>query len=90
MLDEIIQRTNEIVSVLERPERTGWSNSLRDSLEMLTENPHSTDALDFIHSACTSAKGLQDVWVQEISQDEWFALLTSLRDAVDQHRASKA
>lgn len=88
MIEKINSLVVDVIKVLEKPKRTGWSNSLRDSLDMLKDNPKDEDALDYLYSACTSPRGLQDVWVQDVSQDEWYALLSSLQDAVDEYRAA--
>lgn len=85
-VNDVIDRTNEIIRLLERPTQTTWSSALRDSVDMLTANPQSKDALEFLYDACTKAKGLADVWVEGLTQDDWTKALYDLKHAIEAHR----
>jgi hypothetical protein len=87
-VSNVIARTHEIVLLLERPKPTAWSNALRDNLDLLQVDPHSSDALSFLYDACTKAKGLADVWIEGHSQDSWARILNDLKQAIDDHRES--
>jgi len=87
---DIIERTNEIIRFLERPTRTAWSNALRDSIDILKIDPQSKDALEFLYDACTKAKGLADVWVAGLTEDNWTKALNELKYAIESHRKTGA
>jgi hypothetical protein len=85
---DVIERTNDIIRFLERPTRTAWSNALRDSIDMLKIDPQSKDALQFLYDACTKAKGLTDIWVDGLTEDDWLHALNELKYAIKSHRES--
>lgn len=82
--EKIIEYTNKIINELEKKSSTGFANALKDSIQMLKDKDDIEDALDFLLSSATSAKGLQDVYVDGLNVGDWNQLIFDLKHAVEE------
>lgn len=81
--DKVIECTNKIIHELEKNSSRGFASALKDSVQMLKNDEDVEDALDFLLSSATSAKGLQDVYVDGIDAGDWNQLIFDLKHAIE-------
>ncbi|WP_145450085.1 hypothetical protein [Gimesia panareensis] len=86
-INQVIDQTDKIIQLLEQGGHSGaWSKSLRHYASVLSKDPQSNEALEYLYSACTQPRGLLDVWVEGLTLDDWGEILTNLKTAIENSR----